>query len=306
MLISSIISASSRRKRLFSAVALALGFSGLALSAVQAAFTSEAVSEKNVLRGGSIEITAVPAASYPTESVVLAPGQSILAAGEIKNTGKSALRYALSLPVSGDAALCSGLILSAKRGGTLVYSGPLTLFSFPASDILEKNAADLWELTFALADNAAVIEATCRVMPTFTAWQAAFAFPTSGWTDTAAWPELVFLQTGTFSKKTAPLGDETSPASSDVPAPPVPAALPDDTPPADTPLGERTPDVPDTLPLAAEVPNASPSSTTDSTALLNTVVSTDSTTPLDTKEHLSQEAAAPTVPDALPTAVPLQ
>lgn len=147
-----------------------------------AAYSSQAVSEKNSLQGGSIELSVTPDSGNSSGDAIFTIGSSFVYAMVVKNEGKNALRYHIR-PVSPDSDLCGTLMLSARLEGTVVYDGSLLDFSY-AAIALEKGDGALWQFSFTVPEDASFdTSATCELGLRFESWQN-YAFSLGmGWYD---------------------------------------------------------------------------------------------------------------------------
>lgn len=147
-----------------------------------AAYSSQAVSGKNSLQGGSIELSVTPDSGNSSGDAIFTPESSFVYALVAKNEGKNALRYHIR-PVSPDGDLCGTLMLSARLEGTVVYDGSLLDFSY-AAIALEKGDEALWQFSFTVPEDASFdTSATCELGLRFESWQN-YAFSLGmGWYD---------------------------------------------------------------------------------------------------------------------------
>ncbi len=147
-----------------------------------ALYSSQAVSGKNSLNGGSIELSVTPDSGNSSEDATLTLGSSFVYSLVVGNDGRNALRYYIR-PVSPDGDLCSTLMLSARLDDTILYEGPLLGFVYEAV-ALENGDENPWKFSFTLPADVSVDNgATCKLGFRFEAWQS-YAFSLGmGWYD---------------------------------------------------------------------------------------------------------------------------
>lgn len=266
----------SHKPRIVVLVSLALtsfGLWALDSSNVWAAFTAEALSEKNAIRGGSIELRVTPDLTNPTSEQPIVVGESIFYGATVLNHGKNTFRYSIDL-VEGDDTDCSIMFVEAKREGTTVYAGALALFQYLSSNTLASGDDEIWSFEFWIPDGTELTETTpsCLIHFQFEAWQAEYALASlGGWTDSVSTPDLTLLpDPGMLPGIAAPIVlDETLPiieeplpeteSGAELPAPiEIPEEIIPEIPlPNEVAPDSTVPTVPETIPL--ENPTSSPS-----------------------------------------------
>ncbi len=152
-----------------------------------ALYSSQAVSSKNSLHGGSIELSVTPDSGNSSEDATFTLGSSFVYGMVVENEGRNALRYHIR-PVSPDGDLCGALMLSARLDDTILYEGPLLDFSYAAT-ALEKGDEARWKFSLTLPNDVSFDNgATCEPSLRFEAWQS-YAFSLGmGWYDEVEMP----------------------------------------------------------------------------------------------------------------------
>ena len=152
-----------------------------------ALYSSQAVSSKNSLHGGSIELSVTPDSGNSSEDATFTLGSSFVYGMVVDNEGRNALRYHIR-PVSPDGDLCGALMLSARLDDAILYEGPLLDFSYAAT-ALEKGDDARWQFSLTLPNDVSFDNgATCELSLRFEAWQS-YAFSLGmGWYDEVEMP----------------------------------------------------------------------------------------------------------------------
>lgn len=257
-----------RKTILTSLVLVCFGVWALGSSHVWAAFTSEALSEKNAIRGGSIELRVTPDLINSTSDQPIAIGESIFYGTTVLNHGKNNFRYSIDLS-EGEDTDCSIMFVEAKRDGTTMYAGALALFQYLSSHTLTSGDDEIWNFEFWIPDGTEITEGTpsCLIHFQFKAWQAEYALASlGGWTDSVSTPDLTLLPDPSMLPgiaapivldETLPIIEEPLPETEEVSDLLVPTETSDESVP-ETPLLVEvgTPDI--TLPAPSDVPLESP------------------------------------------------
>ncbi len=149
-----------------------------------ATYTSQAVSGKNALRGGSIEFSVSPDASHDKEVALAADGKRPYGM-VVKNDGRNALGYRLRFVTDGDTDFCGALHLAANLKGKEVYGGRLTAFEYASEDPLERHKTDVWQFSIGMPASISEFDkaATCKLHWHLDAWQNRFLALGMGWYD---------------------------------------------------------------------------------------------------------------------------
>jgi hypothetical protein len=149
-----------------------------------ATYTSQAVSGKNILRGGSIEFSVSPDVSNDKEVTLAADGKRPYGM-VVKNDGRNALGYRLRFVTDGDTDFCGALHLAANLKDKEVYSGRLTAFEYASEDPLERHKTDVWQFSIGMPAFISEFDkaATCKLRWRLDAWQDRFLALGMGWYD---------------------------------------------------------------------------------------------------------------------------
>ncbi len=249
---------------LASLVLVCFGMWALDSSSVWAAFTAEALSEKNAIRGGSIELRVTPDLTNPTSDQPIAVGESIFYGATVLNHGKNNFRYSIAL-AEGEDTDCSIMFVEAKRDGTTMYAGALALFQYLSSNTLASGDDEIWNFEFWIPDGTEVTEImpSCLIHFQFEAWQAEYALASlGGWTDSVITPDLTLLPDSSMLQgiaapivldETLPVIEEPLPETESGAELPAPIEIPGEIIP-ETPLPvEETP-----LPTLPDTPLGNP------------------------------------------------
>ncbi len=150
-----------------------------------ATYTSQAVSGKNTMRGGSIELSVLPDSLPDDRAVMLAADSKHSFGMVVENDGYNTLGYRARFVTSGDADLCAALHLTAKRAGKEVYTGGLVDFEYASEDPLERHQTDTWQFLIGTPESLSEFDgaATCELRWHLDAWQDRFLALGMGWYD---------------------------------------------------------------------------------------------------------------------------
>lgn len=188
--------AHKKRTTILASLALVcFGMWALDSSDVWAAFTAEALSEKNAIRGGSIELRVTPDLTNSTSDQPIAMGESIFYGAKVLNHGKNNFRYSIDLS-EGEDTDCSIMVVKANRDGVAIFTGALTDFHYLSINSLAAEEDEIWNFEFWIPDGTEITEATtsCLIHFQFEAWQAEYALASlGGWTDSVSTPDLLLL-----------------------------------------------------------------------------------------------------------------
>lgn len=150
-----------------------------------ATYTSQAVSGKNIMRGGSIELSVLPDLSSGGRKVTLAADSKQSYSMVVRNDGRNALGYRARFITSGDVDFCGALHLTAKRTGKEIYAGGLVDFEFASEDPLERHQTDAWQFSIGTLESLSEFDAAaiCELRWHLDAWQDRFLALGMGWYD---------------------------------------------------------------------------------------------------------------------------
>lgn len=150
-----------------------------------ATYTSQAVSGKNIMRGGSIELSLSLDVLPDGRSVTLAAGSKRSYSMAVKNDGRNALGYRARFIADGDLDFCEVLHLTARRTGEEVYAGRLVDFGYVSEVPLERHQTDRWQFSIGMPESVSGFgeSATCDLRWRADAWQNRFLALGMGWYD---------------------------------------------------------------------------------------------------------------------------
>ncbi len=156
--------------------ALVLG--SVSVRGTWATYSSQEVSGKNSLRGGSIELSASSIESDTVE-------RGFVYEFKIKNDGYNSLRYQMVLSENDDD-FCESLQLIAQRGEVTVYDGELSNFSYITTEALDRDENDFWKFSITLFEDISIpgnTSPSCAITLRLEAWQDRFLPLGMGWYD---------------------------------------------------------------------------------------------------------------------------
>lgn len=150
-----------------------------------ATYTSQAVSGKNIMRGGSIELSVSPDVLPDSRRVTLAAGSKRSYGITVKNDGRNALGYRSRFIADGDPDFCEVLHLTARRMDEDVYAGRLVDFEYTSEVPLERHQTDKWQFSIGIPESVSGFggSATCDLRWRADAWQNRFLALGMGWYD---------------------------------------------------------------------------------------------------------------------------
>lgn len=150
-----------------------------------AIYTSGTVSGKNVLRGGSIELSVSTDFSDDGARATLAPDSKYSYLVTVKNEGRNSLGYQAKFVTDGEAGLCERLHLTAKRADEVVYTGRLVDFNSISEDPLGSDGTDVWRFSVGISEPVAEVDrpVTCVFRYHIDAWQDRLLTLGMGWHD---------------------------------------------------------------------------------------------------------------------------
>lgn len=164
-----------------------LAVAGISAQDTWAIYTSQAVTGKNSMRGGSIELSLRSDSPGESRVSILADDSRYLYGVEVKNEGRSALGYRAKFTVEGDTDFCETLFLIAKIAEKEVYNGRLVDFEYTSKDSLERHQTDTWQFSIKMSESVSAFDEllNCSMRLHLDAWQNRFLALGMGWYDGA-------------------------------------------------------------------------------------------------------------------------